>query len=164
MACERSTSFTGRLRHPLCGVVESQGSARWDQADKWERWAWRLQIIVLVLSALVTIVAALPDVGKESQPWMKWLVVAISALTTLFSGLLSKSGIERTAQIREQGRVKLEALKQRAMLRFTKKMLTEEERLAYLERLIDATEAVEQQHGVHPLVASRRYSKKSDAT
>jgi hypothetical protein len=135
----------------------------WEEADKWERIAWRLQVVVLVTSALVTIVAALPDMGEKFRPWMKWLVVAISALTTLFSGLLSKSGIERTAQIREQGRVKLEALKQRAMLRFTKRMMTEEERSAYLERLIDATEVIDQQSGVHPVVASRRRSKKLDS-
>jgi hypothetical protein len=111
----------------------------WDETDKWEGRAWRLEVVILALSALVTIVAALPDMGNEFRPWMKWSVVVISALTTLFSGLLSKSGVERTAQIREQGRVRLEALKQRAMLRFTKIMMTEDERVRELEQLIEST-------------------------
>ena len=108
------------------------------------------------MSSLVTIIAALPPTDPVYQPWTKWTVVLISALTTLLSGLLTKSGIERTAQLREHGRIKLVTLKQKAILRLTKKMMTEEERLVYLERLIDATEDVEQQFGVHPLTASRR--------
>ena len=143
-------------------ILEGMLKWYWDETDKWEWWAWRLQTGVLVMSFLVTGVAALPSLPPY-EAWMKWGVVFLSAFTTLLSGLLSKSGIERTAQIREQGRIKLEALKQRAILRFTKRMMTEEERLAYLERLIDATEVVEQQFGVHPLVASRRRSKNTDA-
>jgi hypothetical protein len=128
----------------------------WNEAEKWERWAWRLQIGVLAMSTLVTIVAALPvaaDLG--SQEWRKWCVVLISALTTLVSGLLSKSGIERTAQLREQGRIKLETLSQKAILRLTKKSMTEEERLALMERLIDGAEDVEQRYGVHPVAAGK---------
>jgi hypothetical protein len=129
----------------------------WHETDKWEHWAWRLQIGVLVMSSLVTIVAALPTPSDLFyQTWMKWLVVLISALTTLLSGLLSKSGIERTAQLREQGRIKLVTLKQKALLRLTRKRMTDDERFSYLERLIDVTEDVEQHFGVNPLVAGRR--------
>jgi hypothetical protein len=131
----------------------------WHETDKWEHMAGRLQTAILVMSSLVTIVAALPLTDPYYQPWMKWLVVIISASTTLLSGLLSRSGVERTAQLREQGRIKLVALQQKAILRFTKRMMTEEERVVYLEKLIDAAEVIEQQFGVHPLTASKQHSK-----
>lgn len=136
-------------------ILEGMLRWYWQETDKWERWAWRLQTGVLVMSFLVTVVAALPSSSPPYQPWVKWFVVFLSALTTLLSGLLSKSGIERTAQLRERGRIKLAAQKQRAMLRLTKEPMTEDKRLAYLERLIDGTEDVEEQFGVHPLTASR---------
>ena len=129
----------------------------WHETDKWEHWAWRLQIGVLIMSSLVTVVAALPlSPAFVPQEWMKWIIVLISALTTLLSGLLTKSGIERTAQLREQGRIKLVTLKQKAILRLTTKMMTNDERPVYLERVIDTTEDVEQQFGVNPLVAGAR--------
>jgi hypothetical protein len=137
--------------------VEGMLEWYWHETFKWERWAWRLQTGVLIMSSLVTIIAALPLPNDPNyQPWMKWTVVFISALTTLLSGLLTKSGIERTAQLRERGRIKLITLKQKTLLRLTKKMMTEEERLVLLERLIDATEDVEQEFGVHPLAARTR--------
>jgi hypothetical protein len=129
----------------------------WQETYKFERWAWWLQIGVLIMSSVVTVIAALPlPEHSANQQWMKWTVVSISAATTLLSGLLSKSGIERTAQLRERGRIKLITLKQKTILRLTKKMMTEEERMVLLERLIDTTEDVEQEFGLHPLAAVRR--------
>jgi hypothetical protein len=130
----------------------------WQQADKWEWWALRLQFLILILSSLVTVVAAIPLAldPPDHHSWVKLTVVALSALTTLVSGLLSKSGIERTAQLREQGRVRLVTLKEKAMLRLTSEKMTEEERRKYLEQLIDETKDVEEKFGVHPLVASKR--------
>lgn len=127
----------------------------WDETDKWERWAWRLQTSILVLSFLVTVVAALPSPSDHPDliPWLKWLVVVISAATTLVSGFLIKSGIERTAQLREQGRIRLSALKQKTILELTQKNMSEDERLACLRRLVDVMEDVEQRFGVHPVVA-----------
>ena len=136
-------------------ILEGMLRWYWDEADKWDGWAWRLQTGVLAMSFLVTVAAALPSFSLAYQPWVKWFVVFLSALTTLLHGLLSKSGIERTAQLRERGRIKLATQKQKAMLRLTKKPMTEYERLTYLDRLIDATEDVEEQFGVNPLAASR---------
>jgi hypothetical protein len=126
----------------------------WHETDKWEKTAWKLQTAVLIMSSLVTVVAALPDAGDTYRPWTKWLLVLISALTTLVSGFLSKSGIGRTAQLREQGRIKLVALQQKAILQLTKREMTTGERAAYLEKLIDAATAVEEQFGIHPLIAA----------
>ncbi|WFP62425.1 hypothetical protein [Mesorhizobium sp. WSM4904] len=134
----------------------------WDETDKWERWAWRLQTSILVLSFLVTVIAALPPPSHPDYvPWMKWLVVVISAATTLVSGFLIKSGIERTAQLREQGRIRLSALKQKTILELTQKAMNEEERLTCLRRLVDVMEDVEQRFGVHPVVAGGSGKRRS---
>jgi hypothetical protein len=143
-------------------ILEGMLKWYWDETDKWEWWAWRLQTGVLFMSFLVTVAAALPPLPPY-QEWMKWGVVFLSAFTTLLSGLLSKSGLEHTAQLRERGRIKLATLKQKAMLRFMKKPMTEDERLTYLERLIDATEDIEEKFGVNPLSASRRGGTIADA-
>jgi hypothetical protein len=128
------------------------------QADKWEWWVLRLHVFVLILSSLVTVVAAIPLALNHSknQPWVQLVVVILSALTTLVSGLLYKSGIERTAQLREQGRVTLATLRDKAILRLTMMQMTDKERLAYLERILDVTQDVEQKCGIHPIVASAR--------
>ena len=84
-------------------ILEGMLKWYWLETDKWERWALRLQTGVLVMSFLVTVAAALPPIPPY-QEWMKWCVVFLSAFTTLLSGLLSKSGIEHTAQLRERGR------------------------------------------------------------
>ncbi|SHN86926.1 hypothetical protein [Bradyrhizobium erythrophlei] len=158
-ATAKSVLTEEEAKAAIAPYVEGMLEWYWHETDKWEHMAWRLQTAILIMSSLVTVVAALPSTAPEYQPWMKWLVVIISASTTLLSGLLSKSGIERTAQLREQGRIKLVALQQKTVLRFTKKMMTEEERAAYLEKVIDAAELVEQQFGVHPLTAGKRHSK-----
>jgi hypothetical protein len=139
-------------------VLELMLKWYWDEAEKWERWTWRLQIGVIAMSTLVTIVAALPPIDVDAT-WMKWIVVLISALATLLSSLLAKSGIERTAQLREQGRIKLETMMQKAILRLTKKQMTDEERLAAVERLVDAAADVEQQYGVNPIAATKRHGR-----
>lgn len=134
----------------------------WDETDKWERWAWRLQTSILVSSFLVTVVAALPSPSDPYLvPWMKWLVVVISAATTLVSGFLIKSGIERTAQLREQGRIRLSALKQKTILELTQKAMSEDERLNCLRRIVDVMEDVEQRFGVHPVVAGGAGKRRS---
>jgi pimeloyl-ACP methyl ester carboxylesterase len=54
-----------------------EGMLKWYclETDKWERWAWRLQTGVLVMSFLVTGVAALPSLPPY-EAWMKWGVQA----------------------------------------------------------------------------------------
>jgi hypothetical protein len=143
-------------------IIEATLQWYWDETNKWEPRAWQLQTGVMILSSLVTVFAALPPAVDAYQPWMKWGVVLISAMVTLLSSLLSKSGIARTAEIREQGRIKLVTLKQRAILRLTMRPMTDEERLAYFERLIDAVEDIEQLYGIHPVVAGKRHPSRAD--
>jgi hypothetical protein len=129
----------------------------WDETDKWERWAWRLQLGTMFTAFLVTVVAALPTPDNQVlQQWMKWAVVVISALASLLAGLLSKSGIERTAQLRELGRIQLVTLEQKAILRLTQELMTPAVRRLYLDNILDETKDIEQRFGVHPLVAGAR--------
>ncbi|WP_375790885.1 hypothetical protein ACE102_33760 [Bradyrhizobium sp. vgs-9] len=136
----------------------------WQEALKWERYSWRLQVGFFVLSALVTVVAALPTATTDPEKWIKWVVVCLSALTTLFAGLLSKAGTERTAQLRETGRVKLTAHKQKAILLFTGKPMTRAERLEELQALYNTATEVELRYGVNPLVAAKLSSDSETAT
>jgi hypothetical protein len=132
----------------------------WMETDKWERWAWRLQLGTMFTAFLVTVVAALPTPDNPVlQQWMKWAIVGISALASLLAGLLSKSGIERTAQLRELGRIQLVTLEQKAILRLTKELMTPADRRLYLDNILDETREVEQRFGVHPLVAGARSRK-----
>src|SRR5262249_42444176 len=91
----------------------------WQEKLKWERYSWRFQLAFFIVSALVTIVAALPTSTTDPEKWIKWAIVCLSATSTLIAGLLSKAGLERTAQLREIGRVKLTARRQKTMLLFT---------------------------------------------
>lgn len=127
----------------------------WDESQKWERHSWRLQLSFVILSALITVVAAFPTDITGPEKWTKWAVVCLSALSTLIASLLSKAGMERTAQLRETGRVKLTARKQKAMLLFTNQPMTKLERLAELQALYDTLAEVELQYGVNPLVAAK---------
>jgi hypothetical protein len=111
--------------------------------------------IVLVLSALVTIFAAAPPIPWIPVQAVKWFVVALSASVTFVAALLSKAGIDITAQLRETGRVELEAIKQKMMLRFTMKPMTDEERVTELESVVDAVREIEHKCGINPLVAVR---------
>ena len=154
---EKSVLKTEEAKEAI-SLLSGTAAWYWEQTYKWERWALILQFLTLILSSLVTIVAAVPLAldPPDRHSWVKLSVVVLSALTTLVSGLLSKSGIERTAQLREQGRVKIVTLKEKAMLQLTRKPMTQGERIAYLEWLIDQTEDIEEKFGVHPLVAGRR--------
>ena len=152
----RSVLTDEQVRKMFSGHFD--GTLNWyrREAKNWERWAWGLQIGVLAMSSTVTIVAAFPSPPESKlQPLLKWAVVLISALTTLLSGMLSKSGIERTAQLREEGRLKLHIFKEKAKVELTKIEMSKEQHIAYHQKSIDITEEVERQFGVNPLVASR---------
>jgi hypothetical protein len=47
----------------------------WSETLKWEPRAWRLQVVVLSLSSIITIVAALPLAENETAKWVKWSIV-----------------------------------------------------------------------------------------
>ena len=97
----------------------------WKQTYFWEQTAFIFRISILVMSTLVTIIAAYPGSADPADAQrMKWCVVIISAITTLLSALLTKTGIEATAKLRERGRIEIVALEQKAMLRLTKRMMT----------------------------------------
>jgi hypothetical protein len=155
VAAEKTILTEDQARTLLSPYIDGMLKWYWDETFKWERYAFRLQIVALILSALVTVVAAAPPIPGY-EPWIKWSVVVLSALTTLASGLLSRSGVERTAQLRELGRIRLVTLKDKIMLRFTRRQMTDAERTADLDKLIDATKEVEEQFGVNPLAASRQ--------
>jgi hypothetical protein len=131
----------------------------WDEAVKWEWWALRVQFIVLALSSLVTVAAAVPLVFNSN--WAKLGVVALSALTTFVSGLLSKAGIERTAQLREEGRTRVQALKEKANIKLAMPM-PDNELASYLDWLVERIEEIELKFGIGPLVASRSIRQEPD--
>ncbi|MFG3592262.1 hypothetical protein [Bradyrhizobium sp. RDI18] len=134
------------------------------RSTTWEVFGWALQILVFVLSAAITIVAAYPfprpaatAIGAEE--WMKYAVIILSALGTLVSAILYRGGAERTARLREMGRIKLTGPIEKAILRFMRKPMTDEERLLELEALYDKVTEIELLYGVNPLVAGSARSE-----
>jgi len=118
------------------------------QSASWEFRSLALQYLFFFLSAAITIVAAYPfprhntsTIGPED--WAKYIIVILSASATLVSALLSRGGAERIAKLRELGRIKLTAPLEKAILRFTRKPMTDEERLVELEALYDKLAKIE---------------------
>jgi hypothetical protein len=134
------------------------------ESDKWEKWTWRLQLAILCTSFLVTITAAFPTSALHisgapesylSHDYLKWIVVILSSLTTLLTGILTRSGVERTAELRELARVKLETLKHKTLLKLTMMPMSERDRLDLLLKVVDAIEDIEEKYGINPLVSAR---------
>lgn len=132
----------------LPGIIEGTRVWYWEQTFKWETKAKRLTYWSLGLSSIVTVVAAMP-VGQDQyyRDLLKWTVVIISTASTFASALLTKSGIERRAQLREQGRNAMEVIKSKAINRLSGIPMTDEERAQYMESLIIEVGSVEEKYG-----------------
>ncbi|UEM12574.1 hypothetical protein J4G43_050770 [Bradyrhizobium barranii subsp. barranii] len=135
-----------------------------EQSEKWEFRSGALRFLFVLLSAAITIVAAYPFPHHTSiigpEDWAKYIIVILSASATLASALLTRGGAERTARLRELGRIKLTAPLEKTILRFTRKPMTDEERLIELEALYDKVAKIELLYGFNPQAAG---SVKSDA-
>ncbi len=162
--CSKPTVLSEEQANALIGghVLNTR---QWyeDQAKRWEFYSLFLRFITLVLTAATTVVAAFPiphkaSTGVEFEDWLKYAVVILSALATLASALLSQGGAERTATLREVGRVKLTAPIQKAILLFTQMPMTVEERRIEVASLIDKVAEIELEYGKNPLAAGSEKS------
>ncbi|MBZ9997473.1 hypothetical protein [Mesorhizobium sp. BH1-1-4] len=123
----------------------------WKETQKLESWTWWLQVSGLFLAFLTTVVAAYPSDDKM----VKWAVVILSAAATLVSGFLYRTGIERAAHLREQGRIKLSAIKQRTILQLSQEPMTVEEQASRILQIVDVMQDVDERFGVHLSAAAR---------
>lgn len=133
----------------LPDIVKGTRGWYWEQTFKWERMSRRVNLAALAVSSITTIVTAIPvDKGSDYAVWVKWGVVAISALATLLSTVLTKIGIASTAQLREQGRNAIEVLTSKAVIRLMGRSMTDAARSEYFEGLIDEVGKVETKFGL----------------
>ena len=141
----------------LPDIVKGTRGWYWEQTFKWERMSRRVNFAALAVSSITTIVAAFPiDKTSEYAVWLKWGVVALSALSTLLSTILTKIGIASTAQLREQGRNAIEVLTSKAVIRLMGRPMTNSIRSEYFESLIDEVGKIETKFGFWRGESSRR--------
>jgi hypothetical protein len=114
----------------------------------------RYELAALLSAALTTVVAAFPlDIFFDelwANPMLKWTVVLLSAVTTILSTLKSRRGLEDLYRLREEGRVRVIAIQQKARLKLAQVPMTDEERYKYQEGIADEIAAIEQTYGHVP--------------
>jgi hypothetical protein len=123
----------------------------WAESDRYERNMKRYELGAIIATVLTTVVAAFPaEYFFGPEPVLKWLVVAISGVATFCTTMRSRHGLEELYRLREEGRVRLAAMQQKARLKLTQVPMTMEERYKYQEGIIEEIARIERDYGRIP--------------
>jgi hypothetical protein len=139
----------GELDKFINEYVEGWVKWYWDETRTYYRLASGLRISSLCLSAIISVLAALSLLTelKELSLGIKVAVFLLSSLSTLLSALLVQHGVERTAQLREGGRIEMMSIKQLAILRLANMPMTLDERVTFQAKVINDIKKVEKEFG-----------------